>query len=1128
MQKTPSTQSGFSIVRVLAAFILCAVGGGLALLSFAANPPAGTITPTSAPITWEGTAPGGVPAPGEESCVEGVNCDTFKLTLSGTPADWAGKGAKVRIQWLTPGSDYDLVIHKGAPNGPVVASSGAGTSVFEEALLNPSSASVGTGEFFVRVVYFAVTPGDQYGGEVSVVSVANPPPAPQATGVAPRYQVHTPPAAGAATLGIDAAEPSIGVNWLSEGLVTPGSSFVPTDENGGRSMYIALLQTLRVTFEDSCPSSPGALWEDRSFVTTTAQTFDPILFTDHGYPGGTGTGRSLVSQLIFPAGSVGSASGHTGGPSNPTADGGDVPPPGNSAAWTSSTGAGPGSGIDHQSIGGGGPFHAPFVPAPGAYPNPIYYCGQLPTKTCALSIDGGTTYGPAVATDPGSQCTGLHGHLKVGPDGSAYLPVKGCGISQGVVASETNGATWSVRVVPNSIASSSDPAVGIGRGDKTEGVGRLYFGYASGDSGAAVAFSDDRGVTWSSPVDVGAKFGINNVVFPAVVAGDDDRAAFAFYGTPTAGPLQGPKFSGIWHLYVAHTYDGGQTWETVDVTPNDPMQRGCIWLQGGANICRNMLDFAGIDVDKRGRVLIAYNDGCAGAECSQTPDTAVGNSYTALAAIGRQVAGKGLFAQFDNTPLSDADTAPGAPYVTALRNSGVVNLAWSVSNDGGSPITGYTVSRTGGAAFAPVNVEATQVRYVDATATDPSVTYTYTVAATNAVGTSCGNNAVAARFVGNSSTAAGYTIADDPAGDQKNAPADPDLDVDSLAIHEPSTGPHAGKLVFQMKLSAPPSGNNKKWRIIWDSPNAFGTEQDEEGNDVQVHHGQFYVGMLTNDAGQLSFDYGTVKTAVVGLAVGVPETIPVGAPDAGSVDATGLATIVVSKDKVGNLQTGDLMGNFSVRTYRTPESNFVRSTDAIDLTTNATANDFTANAFTYAVVGPVPGLLDVVSRKTHGAAGPFDVDLPLFEPRGIEPRTGGTGGDHQIVATFAGPASFASAAVTSGTGSIPPGGATASGNQITMNLTGVSNAQTIEITIFGANGGSGTSDIKFPVGFLLGDTSNDGVVNVADITETRRASGQVPAPGSFRTDVTVDGVTNSADITVVRRQSGTPMRQRSN
>ena len=39
------------------------------------------------------------------------------------------------------------------------------------------------------------------------------------------------------------------MNWNSEGIL-PG---IGDDVNGGRAMYIALLQTLRITFNDSLP-----------------------------------------------------------------------------------------------------------------------------------------------------------------------------------------------------------------------------------------------------------------------------------------------------------------------------------------------------------------------------------------------------------------------------------------------------------------------------------------------------------------------------------------------------------------------------------------------------------------------------------------------------------------------------------------------------------------------------------------------------------------------------------------------------------------------------------------------------------------------------------------------------------
>ena len=97
-------------------------------------------------------------------------------------------------------------------------------------------------------------------------------------------------------------------------------------------------------------------------------------------------------------------------------------------------------------------------------------------------------------------------------------------------------------------------------------------------------------------------------------------------------------------LYMAHTFDSGQTWTTIDATPTDPVQRGCIWMQGGSNPCRNLLDFMGQAVDKEGRVLVGYADGCLNCSSSST-------SHSKKATIARQVNGRRLFAAYD--PSSD-------------------------------------------------------------------------------------------------------------------------------------------------------------------------------------------------------------------------------------------------------------------------------------------------------------------------------------------------------------------------------------------------------------------------------------------------------------------------------------------
>ncbi len=659
-----------------------------------------------------------------------------------------------------------------------------------------------------------------------------------------------------------------------------------------------------------------------------------------------------------------------------------------------------------------------------------------------------------------------------------------------------NGLTWTVRTVPGSTSSGSDPSVGVDANNK------VYFGYADGDTKAVIVTSTDRGVTWSQPLDVGATFGINNVVFPAVTAADANRAVFAFLGTPTAGGLQGPRFTGLWHLYLATTFDGGATWQTVDATPNDAVQRGCVWEGGGSNICRNMLDFIDVQIDQQGRVLVPLADGCAGAECIQASPTAVGNSYTSLATIVRQSGGKRLLAAFDPP---EAATAPGTPSVSALRNGNAVRLTWSLADNGGSPITAYNILRgtASGGETLLATVPGTQVRYDDNTATNTAATYYYKVQSVNALGTSCGNNEVAAAYRGSSAT--GFVVSADPTGDQTGSPANADLDIQSLAIAEPGSGPDAGKVVFQLKMADLSTITpNRRWRIIWNSPTA--------------PDGQFYVGMTSDASGAITYEYGTVATQVVGLVLGVPTSTPLGAPDSGSFTPAGLISIAVSKDKIGNPRTGDLLGAISTRVYPDP-GNMMRSTDASDTNGNAANNDPTANSPTYALRGPISGLNAAVSRKGHGPAGTFDIDLPLTGPIGIECRIPGAQNTHQVVFTFAGPVTLGSATVTA-----PLGGsvasASASGNVVTVNLQGIANAQTIMINLFGLSGPV-SGDITIPMGILLGDSVASGSVNSTDVGQAKMNSGQTTNAGNFRTDVTVNGVINSSDVGLIKPQSGT-------
>jgi len=143
----------------------------------AANPTSGMISPSSTTLTWDGTAAGGA-YNGEGTCVEGVNCDTFTLTVTGTPADWVGKQIKISISWVVLANDYDLYIHKDSNSGPVISSSTHGApSNMEEGKINP--ATDGTGVFTVHVGYFTGAAADEYHAVARVTPEDIPPlPAP--------------------------------------------------------------------------------------------------------------------------------------------------------------------------------------------------------------------------------------------------------------------------------------------------------------------------------------------------------------------------------------------------------------------------------------------------------------------------------------------------------------------------------------------------------------------------------------------------------------------------------------------------------------------------------------------------------------------------------------------------------------------------------------------------------------------------------------------------------------------------------------------------------------------------------------------------------------------------------------
>jgi hypothetical protein len=602
------------------------------------TPNAGTLTNTSGATTWSGgpfVAPNATGNAGAVNCTVPQSCDDYALTVSTAAGTGDTQNLKVTVSWTNTAADFDAYVLDSS--GAVVASS-ASNSDPETIVMPPTS-----GTYTVRVVPFNPL-GSSYSASAGLVTKPNDS-APPSTAPAPAFANYGAPEAFSDSH--NAGEPSIGYNTKT------GSSF-----------YQASLSTYRARFDDT--TTPATVsWTNVSASAAdgcpqgSTTSLDPILYTDRS------TGRVFESQLS--------------GVDSLTCYSDDE-----GATWHPSQGGGIPSGVDHQTLGGGAFVAGDPLNTANLYPDAVYYCSQdVATAFCALSRDGGVTFGAGVPTYSLLDCGGLHGHLAVAPDGTVYLPNKSCDGHQAVVVSTDNGKTWTIRTIPNSLPGDADPAVAVGAN------GTLYVGYVNADGTPHVATSHDRGATFATDYNVGSSLGLKNTVFPTAVAGDDNRSAVSFISTTTGGNYQDTaNFTGIWHLYTAFTYDGGQSFTTVDDTPTDPVQRGSICT--GGTTCgkdRNLLDFIGSTADNNGRVEVAYADGCTGACVTGTT-----NNFDAYATIARQSAGLTLRAAFDPQPNLTASKVSAA-----VATNGKSSIAATMTNTGTAATTaplGFLVDGT--------------------------------------------------------------------------------------------------------------------------------------------------------------------------------------------------------------------------------------------------------------------------------------------------------------------------------------------------------------------------------------------------------------------------------------------------
>lgn len=800
-------------LRIQSRLLLVVLSLGLGAAQ-AATPATGTLTPTSGPISYTAgpfTQANPTPVPlvdtGPTCDDPAPACDSFELTVS-LPAGYVAannaNSVKVTLSWEDSGSgssDYDLDIYA----GQVATTDGTTTPPYSSAsAANPEITNIfpladGDTIYTIKVVPYTPT-GEVITTTIELVSAAsvvtNPDfgkPDQVAANVA-RYQNYEP-------FGLTAeagnGECNIGFNPITFKLMFMCFG-------GGQVYRITTPERLPVPLPEACP----AVWEDVTPLATSGPqpVADPILYTDAV------SGRTWASNL-------------TAGPNVSYAftdnDGG---------SWVNAGGGGV-AGADHQTIGSG-PYPASFSLPHPLHENAVYFCSQAIAGPagCVRSDDGGVTYPVTALAYDGSNCGGLHGHVRVAPDGTVWLPVAQCGEGTGYAISTDAGVSWTDHTVPNTLGGGgSDPTISL------DDENTAYFCYTNGDGHIRATVSRDRGATWTDDVDLGLKHGIKNSAFPQSWAGSPGRAACAFFGTDRQGNIESIDFPGLWYSFIAHTYDGGKTWTTTIITPNDPIQGiGGIWQSGGSNPNRNLLDFNEATMDDKGRFIFGYDDGCV-RDCARDP---LNNpqSFTALMTMARQTGGKTLRAEFDRPePHAPANACLSG----VMRNQLKSTLSWREPDHGGAAIANYKVFRSTSpdGPFTFVGDAGPKTTYADTT-TDPNVEkYYYRITAINASGEGIPSNVIELPILVTLPEIAcqlpGLTVLTSPAGVTGNGglPTGQD-DLRQAWFAEPAEMP--GKLVISLKMASlspqPPPGY--RWIMYFSLPgdtNSYFAAMDTAG-----------------------------------------------------------------------------------------------------------------------------------------------------------------------------------------------------------------------------------------------------------------------------------------------------------
>ena len=534
----------------------------------AATPGGATLSNSNVSVTWTGTPSGA--GSGEATCINGVSCDSFQVTLA--PGDYTSRHLKVKVSWTIPAFDYDLYLHLGTLNGPVTSATNGGPPTTSEEVSLPIDPAIVVTPivWWAHIQAASVPPGQTYTGTASLVG-------------GPTLPVQH--LAGSSTF-------SHSVPLIARGTVRTEEPSVRVDVRG--NCYVSGIRGVPAGVDlwrfDLNPLSPTFDPEMRNGVYLG----QPDAFQQQGAEdstaGGADGGGDIDISTSFPTDfndtpvltmvslAVANISSNTSTNRGATFQH-------NPAAATISS-------DDRQWIESDGPNNV--------Y---MFYRGAVPSNALFVqkSTDHGMNFGPAVPVlDNNNLVTTSPGYIDIDHrDGTVYVTHQNSGANY-VSHSTDGGATWITREV-----------------DGTTGHGHLFDPVKVGDDGTVyVAWSDDRhiyyawstdhGDTWTTPAIVDDPAASQTNVFPWLEAGSAGRVDVVWFGTKShnIGAAE-------WDVYFSQSLNANSSSPVFrQQVISDHRIHGSNISEGGltgaAN--RNLGDYFQIAYDPLGAAVVSYAD----------------------------------------------------------------------------------------------------------------------------------------------------------------------------------------------------------------------------------------------------------------------------------------------------------------------------------------------------------------------------------------------------------------------------------------------------------------------------------------------------------------------------------------